>query len=64
MNDKLKAWLDSLEPNDRAKVIELLPGELTQAPEEDKIISAARKAAGLPPEAPAVDPIRKAAGLK
>jgi hypothetical protein len=67
MNAKLEEWLATLPEADRVKVVELLgdlAGDLAVETPEDRIIAEARRAAGLPPEPPSVDPIRKAAGLK
>jgi hypothetical protein len=67
VNNKLQEYLNTLSEADRAKVMKLLGPYAESVVEEDRMISAAREAAGLP-KAPikTTDPgdaARKAAGL-
>jgi hypothetical protein len=64
-DNEFEAWLETLTPELREKAIEFRNAFPAEA---DKMLEAARQAAGLPKEAPkkakgAVDTARKAAGL-
>lgn len=74
MDRKLKAWLDSLSPEERSKAVEKLGPIAIETPEE-KFANVIRKAAGLPevdttektsedPTENAAKAARKAAGLE
>ncbi|MEN6386007.1 MAG: hypothetical protein ABFD79_12540 [Phycisphaerales bacterium] len=67
MDDKLKAWLDSLSAADQKKAKAAL-GDLVGEVETDPMLKAARRAAGLserkPEESNDVDKMRRSAGLE